>query len=80
MVPPNLNFWYISRKESLESQPKQALRSKFLRTLLCSNDNFNPGYNRTEFVLTMNSCFLQYNAPLVDYVNVPQEIDSFRQK
>ena len=46
MVPPNLNFWSISRKESLESQLKHALRNRFLRTLLCSNDNFNPGYNR----------------------------------
>ena len=46
MVPPNLRFWSISRRESLEFQQKHALRKKFLRTLLCSNDNFNPGYNR----------------------------------
>ena len=46
MSPPNLNFWSISRKESLESQQKQALRNGFLRTLLCSNVIFNPGYNR----------------------------------
>ena len=46
MVPPNLYFWSISRRESLESQQKHALRNKFLRTLLCSNDNVNPGYNR----------------------------------
>ena len=46
MVPPNLNFWSISRKESLESQQKHALRKKFLRTLLCSNDIFKPGFNR----------------------------------
>ena len=46
MVPPNLNFWSISRKESLESQEKPALRNKFLRTLLCSNEIFNRGYNR----------------------------------
>ena len=46
MVPPNLNFWSISRKESLESKQKHALRNMFLRTLLCSNDIFNPGYNR----------------------------------
>ena len=46
MVPPNLNFWSISRKESLESQQKHALRNRFLRTLLSSNDIFNPGYNR----------------------------------
>ena len=45
-VPPNLNLWSISRKESLESQQKHALRNRFLRTLLCSNDIFNPGYNR----------------------------------
>ena len=46
MVPPNSNLWSISRRESLESQQKHALRNRFLRTVLCSNDNFNPGYNR----------------------------------
>ena len=46
MVPPNLIIWSISHKESLESEQKQAHRNKFLRTLLCSNDIFNPGYNR----------------------------------
>ena len=46
MSPPNLNFWSISRKESLEFQQKRALRNSFLRTLLFSNDIFNPGYNR----------------------------------
>ena len=45
MSPPNLNFWSISCKESLESQQKHALRNKFLRTLLCSNVIFDPGYN-----------------------------------
>ena len=45
MVPTNLNFWSISRKGSLESQQKHALRIKFLRTLLCSTDFSNPGYN-----------------------------------
>ena len=88
MVPPNWNFWSISRKESLESQQKHALRNRFLRTLLYSNVIFNPGYNRKmlkekehpflpEFLLIMNSCFIQYNAPLVEYVNVAQEINSF---
>ena len=28
----------------------------------------------------MNSCFIQYNAQFVKYVNVAQEIDSFCQK
>ena len=46
MVPPNLKFWSNSRKESLESQQKHALRYRFLRKLLCSNDIFNPRYNR----------------------------------
>ena len=46
MSPPNLNFWSISRKESLESQQKLALRNRFLRTLMFSNDNSNHGYNR----------------------------------
>ena len=34
----------------------------------------------TEFVLTMNSCFNQYNAPLVENINVAQEINSFSQE
>ena len=41
-----LYFWSISRGESLEFQQKHALRSRFLRTLLCSNDIFNPGFIR----------------------------------
>ena len=34
----------------------------------------------TEFVLFMNSCFIRYNAPLVVFVNLAQEINLFRQK
>ena len=33
----------------------------------------------TEFVLFMNSRFIQYNAPPVEFVNVAQEIISFCQ-
>ena len=46
MVPPNFILWYISHKESLESRQKHAPKIKFLRTLLCSNDILNLGYNR----------------------------------
>ena len=46
MDPPNLTFWSISRKESLESQEEHAHRNEILRLLLCSNDIFNPGYNQ----------------------------------
>ena len=46
MVPPNLNFWSLSQRESLESQQNHAIRNNFLRTLLCSDDILNPGYNR----------------------------------
>ena len=46
MVSINSKFWSISRKEGLESQQKHALGKKFLRTLLFSNDIFNPGYKR----------------------------------
>ena len=46
MVPPVITFWSISRKESLESEQEHALRNRFVRTLLCSKDNFNPGNNR----------------------------------
>ena len=34
----------------------------------------------TEFVLIMNSFFIQYNPPLVEYINAAQEINSFCQK
>ena len=50
MSPPNLIFGSISRKESPEPQTKHALRKRFLRTLLCSTDNFNPGYNRKTLI------------------------------
>ena len=46
MVSPNLSFWSISRKERLELQQKHAIRHRFFRILLCSNDISNPGYNR----------------------------------
>ena len=45
MVPAKSNVWSISPTESLESQQKHALRNRFLRTLLSSNDKFNSGYN-----------------------------------
>ena len=90
MRPRKLNFWSISRKKSLESQQKHALRNRFLRTLLCSNDIFNPGHNRktlkrnrtsmTEFVLVMNSCFIQYNATLKENFNVAQEVNTLNKK
>ena len=81
MVPPKLNIRSILRKESLESQQKHAPRNRFLRTVLCSNDILNPGYNRKMLIrkkiflldgvcFFMNSCFIQYNAPLVEYINV----------
>ena len=50
MVPPNLNFWSISRNESLETQQKHAVRKKFLRTLLFPKEIFNPAYNRKVFM------------------------------
>ena len=45
-VSPDLKIWSITGKENLEIQQKHALRTKFLRTLFCSNDTFNTGYNR----------------------------------
>ena len=50
MSPPNSNFWSTSRKESLEFQKKHALTNRFLRTLLCSNDIFEPGCNRKTLI------------------------------
>ena len=55
MVPPNLKFWSISRKESPETQQKHALRNRFLRTLLCSKDIFIPGYNRETLIRKITS-------------------------
>ena len=34
----------------------------------------------TGFVLIMNSCFIQYNAPLVEIVNVAQEVNALSKK
>ena len=63
MVPPNLNFWSIPRRESLESQQNYALKNRFLRTLLCSNVIFNPGCNRKTLIRKRTSildrvCFI----------------------
>ena len=55
MVPPNLNFWSISRKKSPESQQKHALRNRFLQTLSFLNDIFNPGYNRKMLMMKRTS-------------------------
>ena len=87
MSRPSGKVWSITRREILESQQKHALTNRFLRTLLCSNDNFNPGYNREmfmrkrtsildEFVLFMNCCSIQYNAALEEIVNVAQEVNA----
>ena len=59
MSPPNLNFWYISRKQSPESQQKHALRNRFLRTLLCSNDIFSPEYNRNTLIRKITSILVR---------------------
>ena len=91
MSPPNSNFWSISPKESQESQQKHALTNRFLRTLLRSNDTFNPRYNRKTLpgkrasihggvFLIINSFFIQYNAPLVENVNVAQEVNALSKK
>ena len=50
MSPPKGNFCSIPHKETLESQQKHALSNRFLRTLLCSNDIFNPGYIRKRLI------------------------------
>ena len=34
----------------------------------------------TEFVLIMNGCFIQYNAPLVEYIDLAQYMKSFCQE
>ena len=55
MVLPDLKFWSISRKESPDTQQKHALRNRFLRTLLCSKDIFNPGYNGETLIRKITS-------------------------
>ena len=88
MTASNGNFWSISPRKSLEAQQKHALRNRFLQTLLCLNDIFNPGYNQkvfmrrkkhailTEFVLVMNSCFIQYKAVPKENFNVAQDVNA----
>ena len=91
MSPPNTTFWSISRKQRVESQQKHALRNRFLLTLLCSNEIFNPVYNRKVLIrkrtsilervcFKYDSCFIQYNAPLVENVNVAQEVNALSKK
>ena len=91
MGPPNLNFWYISSEENLNSQQKHALRKRFMRALLCPNDKFNPGCNRKKLIrkgtsilekgcFNYEQCFIQYNAQLVNNVKVAQLINSFSQE
>ena len=55
----NLNFWSISCKESLESQQNHALRNRFLRALLCSNEISNPGYNRKTLIIKRTSILVR---------------------
>ena len=59
MSQPNLNIWSISRKESPESQQKHAHRSRLLGTLLCSNDNINPGYKRKTLIRKSTSILVR---------------------
>ena len=33
-----------------------------------------------DFVLIMNSCFIQYKAPLVENVNLAEELNAFSKK
>ena len=46
MVPQDSYFRSVSRKESLESQQKDAQKNRLLRAVFCLNDNFNSEYNR----------------------------------
>ena len=55
MVLKNLKFWSISFEESLGLQQKHALKNRFLRALSCSNDNFNPGWNRKMLIRKIKS-------------------------
>ena len=90
MSPPNLNFWSISSKESPETQQKHALRNRFLRTLLSSNDIFNAGYNRKTLIRKRTSILVrvffnyeqlfQYDAPLVENAIVAQDVNAFSKK
>ena len=46
MVPPTINFWSVSQKQSLASQQRHAVTNKLLRAKLCSIDTFDPAYNQ----------------------------------
>ena len=91
MSPPNGNFWSISRKESLEFQQKHALRIRFFEHYCVQMRFLVPGTIEkrylerkhpflTEFVLIISSCFIQYNAPLVENANVAQEVNALSKK
>ena len=84
MVPPNINFWSISRKEILETKQKHALKKKEFcehycvpRRILIPDTTGKCSLGRvhqflTKVVLTVNSCFIQYKALLVKYNIVAQ--------
>ena len=90
MVPPNSFFWPSNVKKVYNLNRNMHSEIVFCEqycdqmTFLipgtigkCSSGKKNPIL--TEFVLIMNSCFIQYNAPLVEYVSLAQEINAFCQ-
>ena len=57
VIPPQLSLRSMSCTESLESQQENATRNRFLRALLCLNDNFNPGYKSKLLMRKTTSIF-----------------------
>ena len=91
MSPPNLIFWSISRKEIQNPNRNMHLEIDFCEHYYGQMIFLIPGTIGkrqlekehpflTEFVLIMNSCFIQGNAPLVENVNVAQEVNALSKK
>ena len=91
MVPPNLIFGPSHVEKVLNANRNMHLKIGFCEHYCvqmtisipgtiekCSLERGHPFL--TVFVSTFDNCFIQYNAPLVEYVNVAQEIDPFCQK
>ena len=91
MCPPNLNFGPSHIKKVKNPNRNMHLEIGFCEQFCVQMTFLLPGIIGkrsleredpflTEFVLFMNSCFVQYNAPLVENVNVAQEVNALSKK
>ena len=71
MVSPKFKFWSILREESPESQQIHALGNSWLQPQLCSNNNFNPGFNHKRKKITILEGFCFKYEPLFHPLQSP---------